>query len=231
MTDWEKFWNTVPRAVGERDYFRQVMKTVRGEPLTERQFQYMVSEVCERLELKETDRVLDLCCGNGLITKEIAKVCRAVVGVDFSQPLIEVANRDHRPANVTYWRMSALDLDQMPLPPTGPFNKVLLYDALQHFAKRDLSRLLRNILAATSEGRLILLGGIPDKRRQWRFYNTPQKKLLYLTRKVTGKDALGTWWERDFIRATCQQLNLQCAVHEQSKEMYNAHFRFDVAIF
>jgi hypothetical protein len=124
-----------------------------------------------------------------------------------------------------------LDLDNMSMTSSGSFNKVLMYEALQHFKKRDLTRILRNILSLSREECVILLGSVPDGTRKWKFYNTPRRRLVYPLRKVSGREAIGTWWDEKFIRATCKQLNLQCEFHEQSEELYTSHYRFDVKIF
>ncbi len=230
MTDWLKYWTTNPKTVGETEYQKQVDSTINGEPYPDWQFQLMVSEICNLLELEKDDVVLDLCCGNGLITIELAKKCREVVGIDFSEPLLEVANRDHRPAKVNYQHINVLNLDKMPQIASGPFNKVLMHSGLQFFRKRGLIIILRNILSLTDEGGIILLGNIPDSRKKWKFYNTHQRQRVYLLRKIIGRDAIGTWWGENFIRETCKQLNLQCEFYEQSKELHTSHYRFDVRI-
>ena len=143
--------------------------------------------------------MLDLGCGNGLITKELAKKCKEVVGVDFSQPLLEVANRDHQPANVIYLHMDILNLDVMPQVASGLFNKVLMYEVLQDIRKRDLITILRNILRLSSEGCVILFGSIPDRKRQWKFYNTPKRRLMYLVRKISNREIIGTWWDKELL--------------------------------
>ncbi len=217
MTNWKKTWESYPKTVGETDFLNQVEKTVGGQPISNRQFQLIVSGVYRHLGLKETDMVLDLCCGNGLITKEIAKKCKKNVGVDFSLPLLEVANRYHRPENVSYRHMSVLDFDKISIATSSCFNKVLMYEALQHFKKRDLIRILRNILSLTDEGGIILLGNIPDSRKKWKFYNTHQRQRVYLLRKIIGRDAIGTWWGENFIRETCKQLALLCVSYIKRK--------------
>lgn len=216
--------------MAETDFLRQVGKTVRGQPISDQQFQLIGSDVCHHLDLKRTDVVLDLCCGNGLITKQISNKCKEVVGIDFYKPLLEVAIRHHRPENVSYRHMSVLDLSKMPMTPPGPFNKVLMYEALQHFKKGDLIRILRNVLWLAGAGCVILIGSIPDARRKWNFYNTPWRRFNYLLHKIIGGHVLGTWWDQDFIRATCKRLNLQCEFLEQSKELHTSHYRFDVRI-
>lgn len=230
MNRWNQLWNARPTEVGETDFFRQVGKTVGGRPLTDAQFRLMIDEIAGRLELAPGDRLLDLCCGNGVLTRELAARCSEVVGVDFSRPLIETANKYHRPANVHYQLLSVLDVQPSSFA-HGLFDKVLLYDALQHFQPADFGTLLTRLSPLTTRRRRMLFGGIPDRGRRWRFYDSPRKKALYVARRVTGRDLLGTWWDRRFIDRTCARLSLGCQCLDQAPGMYNGHFRFDVVVW
>jgi len=191
----------------------------------------MVSDICDHLDLQKDDVLLDLCCGNGVITNELAKKCKEVVGVDFSEPLLEVANRDHRPANVSYHHLNVLMLEKMSQTSQGPFSKTLMFTALQHFRLRDLISILENCIRLSSSEHIILLGYVPDKKRKWKFYNTPKRKLVYAVRKIFGRDAIGTWWNKEFIKKTCDQLDLRCQFHRLNKELHASRYRFDVTIY
>ena len=231
MSDhWERVWNNRDHLVGERDPFRQVGKTVRGRPISADQFAAQIQEIVTSLALSSHDRLLDLCCGNGLTTQALAGSCRRIVGVDFSGPLIDVARQVHCPANVTYRQMPALEANAITLRDEQPFDKVLLYDSFQYFRPADLPRLLENIRRLTPEGRRIFIGGIPDRAKRPLFYNSARKRLMYFVRRLTGTELLGTWWDPDGIVATCRKLGFRCEYVPQSPRLYNAHFRFGVLI-
>lgn len=232
MRDWENYWAKRPsvKTADKRDYLKQVGKTVKGEPISDEQFQLIVSQIFRHLNLEKDDIALDLCCGNGLITKELAKQCKEVTGIDFSRPLLEVANRDHRPANVVYQNINVLDLDKMLPIAKGAFSKVLMYEALQHVSKRALTTILRNILPLSHKRCIILIGSVPDEAKKWEFYNTPKRRLVYVVKTILGREAIGTWWDKEFIKTTCKELGLRCEFKEQKKELHTSHYRFDVLI-
>ena len=144
--DWERYYATHPLTIGKTDYLTQVGHTVNGKPISEEHFRWIVSQIRELLDIQPSDVLLDLCCGNGLITKELAADAKHVVGIDFSEPLLEVATQDHRPANVSYQMANVLDLARTRPRNSQKFDKVLMYGALQHFKKTDLSVVLENIL-------------------------------------------------------------------------------------
>ena len=231
MTDWEKYWTRNPKLVGEKEYLNQAEHTVNGLPYSDCQFQPMVLEICNCLDLRMEDVLLDVCCGNGVITTELAKKCRKVIGVDFSKPMLKVANQDHRPANVNYHRINVIDFEKISKISYSTFNKILMYGSLQYFRKRELTILLNNILQLSADRRTIFIGSIPDKKRKWKFYRTPQKKLLYLYYKMSGKDAIGTWWDRRWIETTCERLGLQCNFQEHSIDKPVASWRFDMTLY
>lgn len=231
MSHWAKYWDRAPRKVGKTEYRQQVGHTFKGKPYSDAQFLLMVSEICNHLNLKDDDVLLDVCCGNGLITTELSKKCKKTVGVDFSLPLLGVARRYHQPKNVSYQYLNVLNMDKMATAYPGQFSKILMYGALQYFKKQDIRTILQNLLRLSSENRIIFIGSIPDKARKWKFYNTPQKKILYLFYKSTGKDTIGTWWDKDWIKSTCKQLTLEYKFREQSIDRPVSHFRFDLTVF
>ncbi|HEU4402495.1 MAG TPA: class I SAM-dependent methyltransferase [Candidatus Polarisedimenticolia bacterium] len=229
MTDWTRHWTTYPLRFPPGDHLRQVGKTVGGRPISEEQVDRIVTDIERGLGLEPNDVVLDLCCGNGLLTARIARRCRRVLGVDLSEPLLRVAERDHRPDNVAYARLPALQAARLPLPPGVRFNKVLMYEALQHFRTADLPSLLDAILALVGEGFVLFFGSVPDRALRRRFYDTPRRRLVSLARALLGRDAIGTWWERGVLRRALEDRGLEALFLEQSRELHTSHYRFDLA--
>ena len=154
---WHRVWQRWPSRFEPTDHLRQVAKTVGGEPISRRQVEQLVENIVSRLSLGSDDVLLDLCCGNGLLTSQLARTCRHVTGVDFSEPLLAVARRDHSRPNLVYVNSSVLDIGQRLLPERRTFNKVLMYDALQFFAKHDFENLLNGIIDVATEGPQVCL--------------------------------------------------------------------------
>ena len=228
--DWKAFWTKFPEQFNEEEFIKQVGKTVKGQPISQEQLDRLILDLAQKLNLKEADWVLDLCCGNGLITSAIAKKCQYTVGVDFSQPLIEVARQYHSQKNINYAQLSVLDLTGENLDVSRPFTKIYMYEGLQYFQENQLSALLETILPLASEQVIMLLAGIPDLSRIWAFYDTPERRREYELRKSQGTEAIGTWWDKSFIRQVCSQYGLQCEFLPQHELSHTAHYRFDARI-
>lgn len=228
MRDWKAHWDSFPRSADATDYLRQVGKTVGGEAISREQLAAMLEDIVARLQLGGQDHVLDLCCGNGLLTAGMARVGGSVVGVDWSAPLIDVAVRAHSAANIRYVRKSILDLTPEDVGGVE-LSKVVMYEALQHFTRRQLVALL-GVLKAVAPGARVLLGSVPDRGRKWRFYDTVGRRLDYVRRKLLGQDAIGTWWSRRQLSSIADDAGYGTSFHEQHPSLHTAHYRMDVVL-
>ena len=143
--DWKDYWNTRPTKYEVTDFYRQVDKTVGGKAVDIAQIQLAVKQIQVGLELYQNDVTLDLCCGNGLITKEVAKLCKSIAAVDYSSHLIDIANEYHKEKNITYILGSALELASSTFPSGPLFDKIYMHDSLQYFNEKDLAQLLAHL--------------------------------------------------------------------------------------
>lgn len=92
-------------------------------------------------------QLLDLCCGTGALTRELARKVPGgrVVGVDFSTAMLAVANRRPR-NNIEYRRADVLDL---PFPP-GTFDGATMAFSMRNVV--DIARCLQEIARVLKPG-------------------------------------------------------------------------------
>ena len=228
VMDWERYWATQPKTVGETEFHRQVGNTISGRTYADAEFGPIVSGLVGLLNLDATDILLDLCCGNGYLTARLAPYCRRIVGVDFSPVLLDIARKYHQPSNVTYQSGDVLALDVLS-PSDGRFTKVLMNAALQHVRPRDFRTLLERIRRCCPAATVIVIACVPDQERKWSFYDSPRRRLRYLAQLVRGSSPMGSWWRRGHIEATCRALGLTCTL-STSVDRPVAHYRFDIRI-
>ena len=229
IRDWRSYWHSKPQAFDPADRARQAEWTFDGDPLPADVVLAHVSEIVARLELTHESRLLDLCCGNGFITEQLADHCAAVVGVDFSDYLVDVAERETRHPRVRYQRGDVLRLDELDPPLEGRFDRVLMLGSLQYFAPDDLDRILAGLAPLMSPGAVILLRDIPNRALRWRFYRTGRQRLTHLWNSIGGQDALGTWWETGWIESRVGALGWS-ATFPVSADPDSARYRFDAQL-
>ena len=81
--------------------------------------------------VNENDTVLDIGCGNGALTYDVAKKAEKVVGIDLSEQNISIAKRKYSRENIEYIHGNALtDL------PNERFDVIILSNVLEHIDKR-----------------------------------------------------------------------------------------------
>lgn len=229
--NWKTFWGKYPVRDNELDFFQQVGKTKYGKAISERQFEILINDVNKKLELTSDDIVLDLCCGNGLITKLIAKKVSKVVGIDYSKPLIEKATKFNKLPNIDYLLFDAKELSQLKGQFKKYFTKVLCYEALAFFNEREFFHLLDVLKECSKPKSLFYFASILDKKKKFNFFNTFKQKLIYLKVLITGRDfGLGKWWNINKVKKIAEAKGFECIIYKQNEELHTAHFRTDVLL-
>lgn len=228
-TDWNTLWNTAPAMMGGTDFLRQVGKTVNGVPVSEASINIIVDGITSMLKIQPNDHVLDLCCGNGMITARCAAYCGGIVGVDYSRPLIDIANRYFKRENVEY---IFADVMQLPESLKGRvFTKVYMYEAIQHLETEDMMLVLDGVRRSLAEGAPVLLGSIPDKDRLWNFYDTPARREEYHRRTEDGTEVIGRWWGKGELKGLAERCGYRMEAAAQDARLHTAHYRFDAVLY
>ena len=221
---WKMYWDRHLENVANDDLFGQVLRVQNKQPQSEELFVKIVSNIKEKLELEADHRVLDLCCGNGLITTEIAQQCSNVVGVDFCEELVEGLKR-RAPKNITAFVGDALEIKFEP----GSFHRVLFAAALQHFSQVQVIKMFKEFIFWLKPGGIVLITDILDSRRRWSFYNSQEREDAYFQNVMEGTPILGTWFDREWLEKLARYAGFSHAqALYQPKEFWYSHYRFDL---
>jgi cyclopropane fatty-acyl-phospholipid synthase-like methyltransferase len=225
--DWRSYFDAVCDRVGPTDFFHQVGRTIGGRPVGDEQIALTVEATAAALQLTRSDCLLDLCCGNGLVTACLALHCKQCFGVDFSLPLIEVARSRHHLPGLEYIHSAVDELTAVHLRGWRP-TKVAMIFAAQHFTADSMSRVIAAVSRLTAHRAPFFLDDVPDVDRLTRFYNTPERLAEYKRRRADGTEAIGTWWSRVHLIELFREHGYTAEAFEQPANRSAAHYRFSL---
>ena len=144
----ESDFKEYPKTLAPDDFWGQIKRSVNGQPVSEEQIQLIVATIKDALAFQPGDRLLDLACGNGALSRYFFDDCAEVYGVDYSEVLIEVAKRYFE--QLPLRRFDLADVGEYIVAETDParFTKVLCYGSFPYFpeatARLVLTRLCRD---------------------------------------------------------------------------------------
>jgi cyclopropane fatty-acyl-phospholipid synthase-like methyltransferase len=223
------YWKTHYDSISKKfdsSLLKQVGKTINGQEISESQIALIIETVASALRLNASDSIIDLCCGNGLLTRRLAPLVKEIVGIDFTAHLIDTAKKYNSFDNIEYINLDVLCLDYSYF---KGLKKILMYEALQHFSTEQLAVLLDE-LSSLGGGSLVFLGSIPNKGRLRAYYDTDDKFEFYMKCESEGRPHMGHWWMMGEIEQLASKYGFNSTLLPQDTNLYTAHYRFNVLL-
>ncbi|MDX1907240.1 MAG: class I SAM-dependent methyltransferase [Bacteroidia bacterium] len=223
--NWQTYWAALAH---DPDPQRQVARTRVGQPVDEETLGQIVACISERLALRPEDHLLDVCCGNGVLTRHLALICRETVGVDISPPHIRLARAQHTAPGLTYLTGDATRLGDVL---DSTFDKICLYFSFQYldtYAKGLLA--IQGMARLLKPGGRILLGDVPDSARLRVFFPRWQDRARYYLQVASGRSPMGKFWSADEIRRIAAACGLRVSVLSQPTHLPYASYRTDYVL-
>jgi ubiquinone/menaquinone biosynthesis C-methylase UbiE len=178
------------------------------------------------IRIRSTDRVLDLCGGNGLIAKHLAPKCKSITVVDIAEELINKIDRSkYKNINAIIADIRNLDFKK------NAFSKIIIYAGIQYLTYKETIFLFENTFRWLADDGLIFLGDIPDLSRIWSFFDSKEREGIFFESLRNDKPIVGTWFHKDFLQKLAVYCGFRkCSVIDQSANMIYSHFRYDMLI-
>lgn len=224
--NWNHFWES--KALQSNNPMEEVGRVSSQRSISENELDNLSEYITRILNLQPTDSLLDLCCGNGMITYRLAQKVHMACGIDFSNTQIKKARERYVLPNLSFISGDAMNCDSLF---ETSFNKVLLYFSFQYFDTFDKGKkVLEQIDHITSKHSMILLGDIPDRANFHVYYSGIWNQLKYFYRKSVGKENMGKFWKKKELDKICKEFNFEGKYLNQPVEFPYSHYRFDYLI-
>ena len=215
------------QSVPADSYWKQVRRTVNGEPVSDAQIVLIISTITNALSLKRDDVVLDLACGNGALSSCLFDKCAGIVGVDISPYLIKIARKDFaKPPHYCFYEE---DMVSYVVRENGDssLTKALIYGAFQYVSRDDAIVVLRALNERFSSISKVFIGNLPDRRMADRFYRDHEPTEI----ELNDPDArVGVWYLPEEFEAMAGTAGWLASCSSMPAEFYASAYRFDVTL-
>jgi SAM-dependent methyltransferase len=216
-----------PKTCAPDDFWGQVKRTVRGKPVGEDQIQMIVDAILDGLQIDATDTLLDLGCGNGALSDRIFAHCRGGLGVDFSEPLIEVANAHFLAAPYRLYVLDDVESFVRSADATERFTKVLCYGAFQYLSMSKAEEVLAVLRKRFVSVERIYIGNLPDRARIQAFFgDRPHAPEI----ETDPEAPIGIWRTEPEFRSLAQATGWDVEFHQMPGAFYAAAYRYDAIL-
>lgn len=215
-----------PKTMSAADFWRQIKRTVNGEPVSEEQIAMIVDAIDRSLQFEPGDHLLDLACGNGALSQYFFDRCSGFLGVDLSEVLIDVARRYFAQADREFL---LADVGDYILSETRPerFTKVLCYGSFSYFpeqtARAVLTRLCRDFIRVER----VFIGNLPDIALHHLFYSDG---LDHSGELKVADSLIGIWRSEEEMRQLAMECGWQACISRMPSAFYSSHYRYDVLL-
>lgn len=221
------FYKEHPKTCAPDDFWGQVKRTVNGQPVSEAQIEMIVAAVLQGLDIKNDDVLMDLCCGNGALSRFFFEKCQGGLGVDFSQALIDVAKQNFEKLPHQEYRLA--DVVEFTKSPPRPerFTKILCYGSFAYLEKDAALAVLRNSYDTFRNADTFYIGNCPDKSQLSDFF---REKDYTPGIENEADSAIGIWRTKEEFRAMARAAGWSAEFSNMPELFYASKYRYDVIL-
>jgi SAM-dependent methyltransferase len=215
-----------PRTLAADDFWGQVRRTVNGKPVGEDQIAMITDAILAGLQLRSDDVLLDLACGNGALSSRLYEHCGALLGVDFSEYLISVAEDNfQQPPRYVYRCQDAAYYTQAE-PEPERFTKALCYGSFSFFPSESSEIVLTQLRERFVNVERVFIGNLPDRDLAHLFYRQGVPAAAVLDDHT---EQIGTWRSRQDMTALARLCGWNASFSTMPSEFFS-DYRYDVLL-
>lgn len=217
-----------PRTCQPDDFWGQVKRTVNGKPVPQDQIDLIIKAVNDGLRLEPEDHLLDLCCGNGALTTHFFQRCAGGLGVDFSDILIDIAQRHFQRRPGEAFRLEDVVGFVERETDTSRYTKALCYGAFQYLEATHGERMLSALRQGFQNLKILYIGNLPDRERMEDFSRRHPRNEVMENR---ADSLIGLWRTSAEFVALAGSTGWRAEIRHMPESFYAAHYRFDAILY
>lgn len=220
---WSDFWSD-SLSKSNLDDQSQVLRVRNKKPIDDLKWNFTIKDVESHLNLKISDSMLDLCCGNGLFTNAFSSKVNSITAVDISPLLIDRLKRRNL-SNVDVILSDVRNIDFKIV----SFSKILWYAGIQYLDESDIVNMVFKIREWIKPSGIIMVGDIPDKSKIWDYFNNEERKNTYFQGLSNKQPIIGTWIDKKWINELFLSAGFNnIKIIDQHPDLIYSDFRFDL---
>ena len=223
--EWEERWNRADM-VKATDSCEQVGRTLNGKNYSAEQISILTNRIRDLLQASPEKVLLDLACGNGMMTYRIAPHFKSVKAIDFSAPLIQTARDKFARGNIEYLVGNAIELDSV----REKYDCILVYFAFQYFNPDQARKMFAHFKRLLKPDGRILLGEVADGDRVWNFYPGLKGRGRFYFDLLRGEPTIGHWWKPLDLLKLVEEMGWALTISYQKSDLPAHYFRYDAII-
>ena len=218
---WVNFWKTYTSDLKNKDEQTQVLRTLNKLPISQELWEFTLQNIDSSFEVKKEDKVLDLCCGNGILSKHFADKGAYITSIDISEELLKGLNNYNNIITIHS------DITKVTFKDNS-FDKIIIYAGIQYFSRKEVVELVVKIYRWLKPNGVLFIGDIPDHRKLWSFYNNKERQNIYFENLLENKSIVGNWFEKEWFQNLGNYSGFNQSIYlPQDKKLIYSNFRFD----
>jgi trans-aconitate methyltransferase len=182
-----------------------------------------VGELSKKINLEISDTVFDVGCGSGAFLFPLSMNNHEVGGVDYSQPLIDLANIFFKSDAFTVNEAINIDIKKK-------FDIVISHSVFHYFKDLEYAREVVISMMQKSKRKMAFLD-INDKSKKDKYHSIRMKCMNKVEYKEKYKGLNHMFYSKGWFEDIAQEFNLKCEIFDQDFPGYgNSNLRFNVVM-
>lgn len=195
----------------------------------------IADDVQKNLKCRNTDLVLEIGCGTGLLAKKIADDLKTYIGLDIIYDLLKSAQKNNASANTNFMKADGQALPII----NGVIDRILMYSVILYLPPLILKSILQECQRVLKAGGVLLIGDIPNpnnlreffKRENietWQIAFLIRKRLLKIWLRKLSNSTCAGWYRPEEIQGLLLKEGFVGTVVPQGPKCPFRHFRYDI---